>query len=151
MKIQSTMAAAVFLVAAVSTAEAAPGAHFMLNWDLDDDGAITMAELEERRDIVFNMFDNDQDGTLDAKEYGYFDETREADAANNAAEEGGEGHGQGNGGMDRVLNGLTQAHNDTNGDGIVTIEEFIGQTAAWFVAIDRNASGEITADDFGRR
>lgn len=143
-------AAAVIGVMAAQSAQAAPGEHFMLNWDLDADGVITLAELEERRDIVFNMFDNDQNGLLDAEEYGYFDETREADMANNAGQEGGGGHGHGQGGMGRVMTGLTQAYNDTDGDGTVSIEEFIGQTEAWFATIDRNGSGDITTADFGR-
>lgn len=148
MKRSVNLAAMLACVVSAASAQGVPGEHFMLNWDLNADGAITMAELEERRDIVFNMFDNDQSGVLDAVEYGYFDETREADMANNAGHEGGGGHGQG--GMGRVVNGLTQAYNDTDGDGIVSFEEFIGQTPAWFAMIDRNASGEITADDFGR-
>lgn len=144
-----TFFAALFGMIASQSAQAAPGEHFMLNWDLDADGIITVAELEERRDIVFNMFDNDQNGLLDAQEYGHFDETRIADMANNAGQEGGGGHRHG--GMGRVMAGLTQTYNDTDGDGIVTFEEFIGQTAAWFATIDRNASGDITTDDFGRQ
>lgn len=122
-------------------AQDTPGSHFIANWDLDASGAVTVAEITERREMVFNMFDNDQNGILDAAEYVMFDETRAADMENNAG-----GHGKGG---DRMQVGLTLAFNDTNEDGEVSMDEFIANSAAWVAQVDRDGDGEITAADFG--
>lgn len=75
--------------------------HFMSNWDLDSNGAVTLAEVRERRDNVFSSFDSNEDGYLDAEERGTMAEMRDTEHAS-MANEGierprGLGHGQGNG------------------------------------------------------
>ena len=40
---------------------------------------------------------------------------------------------------------------DDDGDGRVTLAEFLGVTEAWFAGVDRNGDGVITTDDFGPR
>lgn len=124
-----------------AAAQETPGAHFIANWDLDGNGTVSVAEITERREMVFGMFDDDQNGMLDAAEYVIFDETRAADMANNAS-----GHGAGAG---RMQEGLALAFNDANEDGAVSLEEFIANSAAWVALVDRDADGEITARDFG--
>jgi hypothetical protein len=124
-------------------AEDTPGSHFMLNWDLDESGAVTVAEITERREMVFNMFDQDVNGSLNAQEYVYFDETRAADMENNAG-----GHGRGAGGMQE---GLTIDFNDLDGDGEVSKAEFLERSGAWVAMVDRDEDGAITAADFGPR
>ena len=124
-------------------AEETPGSHFIENWDLNEDGTVSLQEITERRDMVFVMFDNDENGFLSAEEYVLFDETRAADMANNAG-----GNGQGGG---RMQVGLTLEFNDIDGDGSVSKEEFVGQSAAWVTEVDRDGDGAITADDFGPR
>lgn len=57
-------------------AQGAPGSHFIENWDLNADGTVTHAELEEKRGDVFYMFDADENGMLNADEYASFDEAR---------------------------------------------------------------------------
>ncbi|MEJ6478334.1 MAG: EF-hand domain-containing protein [Octadecabacter sp.] len=136
---------ALALAAPAAMAQGTPGTHFIENWDLDADGTVTAAELTERRDMVFGMFDDDQNDILDATEYANFDETRAADMAQNA---GGHGNGQGGG---RMMQGLTLDHNDTDGDGLVTRAEFTAGGAGWFELMDQNSDGAITNDDFGRR
>lgn len=139
----SMLATFALLMPLAATAQGTPGSHFIENWDLDASGAVSVEELIERREMVFNMFDDDQNGSLDAAEYTIFDETRAADMEANAG-----GHGAGGG---RMQEGLTLAFNDTNADGAVSMDEFLANSAAWFAQVDRNGDGEITAADFGPR
>lgn len=137
-----TLVAAFTVLAPLATfAQGAPGEHFITNWDLDADGFVTLTEAVERREMVFDMFDNDQNGTLDTVEYGYFDETRAADMANN-----GSGHGQGG---RHLQEGLTLAFNDSDADGVVSKEEFLAHTSDWIAMIDRNGDGVVNTADFG--
>ena len=122
--------------------EATPGAHFVENWDLDGDGAVTLAEAVEKRGQVFYMFDQDENGVLDAAEYDLFDETREADRAANA-----DGHT--NRAMDVAEGGMARAANDPDGDGQVTAAEFEQTAADWFARMDRTGDGVVTTADFG--
>ncbi|SNS70195.1 EF-hand domain-containing protein [Antarctobacter heliothermus] len=118
------------------------GAHFIEMWDLDGDAKVTAEEAAERRNDVFTAFDSDEDGFLDAEEYVMFDAAREADMAENG------GHGRG--AMMRAADGMLLAHNDTDNDGKVSREEFVGNAAAWIVAMDKNEDGAVTTADFGR-
>ncbi len=138
----TVIATLIALVPMVASAQGTPSSHFLLNWDLDEDGAVTVVEITERRELVFGMFDEDENGVLDAEEYKFFDETRAADMENNA----GGGHGKGGG---RMQKGLTLAFNDTNADGGVSMEEFLAQSGAWPASVDRDADGAITSADFG--
>jgi hypothetical protein len=120
-----------------------PGAQFIDNWDLNGDGVVTVTEAEERRGDVFLSFDANEDGILDAEEYILFDEARDADMDAAA--------GQGQGAMRRLSDGLALARNDSNGDGVVSREEFIGNAAVWVAEIDVNVDGVVTSADFAPR
>lgn len=135
-------AAMLTLSTGYSAAENAPGEHFIANWDLNEDGAVSVEDAAEQRAIVFAMFDDDNNDVLSAEEYKMFDATREQDAKANGAD-----HGKGN--MRRPQQGLMMDFNDVNADGIVTKEEFVSKTAEWIAMIDRNADGVVTKDDFG--
>ncbi len=126
-----------------SAAFAAPGDHFIENWDLDADGAVTLSEVETRRGDVFYTFDADENGVLDAEEYAMFDEARANDMQNEP------GHGR-SGTMGRAAEGMTLVFNDTDGDGAVTEAEFMAHSKAWLALIDRDGNGAITSADFGR-
>ncbi|MGJ8621171.1 MAG: EF-hand domain-containing protein [Yoonia sp.] len=141
MKITTLTLAALLPLSAA--AQGAPGAHFIENWDLDANGTVTLAELEQRRSDVFYMFDMDEDGALDAAEYVSFDAVRAADMASQG------GHGTGK--MGRVQEGLTLLFNDTDDDGQVSEAEFLAMTSEWLTLIDRDRSGDVTAADFGPR
>lgn len=119
-----------------------PGGHFIENWDLDRDGAVTPLEATTKRDELFVMFDTDGSGTLDAAEYDLFDETRDADIMTNAG-------GRGPGPMAPVVEGLVRGFNDTDGDGLVSRDEFADRTADWFPLMDRDGDGLVTSADFG--
>lgn len=138
------------VLATSAAAQGNPGGHFIESWDFDADGQVTLAEATERRGDIFVTFDEDGDGVLIAAEYVAFDEARAADMESEFGAGKGHGHGQGNGGQNASV-GMTLAFNDTDGNGSVTSEEFVGQSTAWFMMLDRNADGTITSDDFGRR
>lgn len=121
-----------------------PGSQFLNAWDLDADGAATLAEMEEMRGTVFFMFDANEDGMLDGAEYAAFDEARNNDLQNH------EGPPQSRARMQQVADGLGLAPNDANGDGSVTLAEFLAATPAWLDAIDRDGDGVVTSADFGR-
>lgn len=133
-----TLAAALLLPIAAVAQEGEPGAHFILNWDLDADGHVTLEELTLKRGDVFYTFDSDDDGVLTAEEYSHFDDARAADMEGRPAA-----------GMGRVQEGMALSFNDTDGDGQVSRDEFLSRAADWLALIDRDGSGDVTSADFG--
>lgn len=131
-----------FLAAPVFAEQGQPGAHFVENWDLDGDGQVTVVEATEKRGNVFLSFDANEDGFLDAGEYVFFDQARANDM------EGQGGHGQG--AAKRAADGMLLERNDSDGDGRVSREEFLGHAAEWIAGMDRNGDGVVTTEDFGR-
>lgn len=120
-----------------------PGAGFLEEWDLTGDGEVTAEDVASRRSDIFVSFDADDNGILDAEEYIFFDEARETSHE-------GEDKGQGGHGGDRkAAVGMTLEFNDVDGDGAVSLEEFVGQSAAWLALVDRNGDGVVMANDFG--
>lgn len=140
----TSVAAALFLGTSAFAQQGQPGAHFIENWDLDEDGQVTLAEATQKRDEIFTMFDQDENGVLSDSEYDLFDETRRTDMDENA---GGHKKGQ----MRGVDKAMMRDFNDTNGDGQVSRSEFLGNAEDWFSKMDRTGDGVITTDDFGRK
>ena len=134
---------ALLIPVAAFAADGQPGSHFIKNWDLDANGAVTLAELTEKRGDVFYTFDSDDDGMLTAEEYSYFDDARKVDMQNNAERSGGK--------MGKVQKGMTLEYNDTDGDGSVSRNEFLANTTDWLAIIDQDGSGDVTFADFGPR
>lgn len=142
-----TLALAILIATSASAAAAestTPGAHFIQNWDIDGNGAVSLEDIKTRRGDVFLTFDSNEDGALDAEEYTFFDEARANDMKNNGS------HGQAKG-MRRASDGMTLAFNDTDGNGEVSRDEFLDRSADWFAMLDRNGDGSVTSEDFGRR
>lgn len=165
MKTLPLLTAALLLSGSAAFAQDTHGAHFITNWDRNDDGIVTLAETTEKRGDVFTAFDADEDGKLSASEYDSFDEARAADQAGMQAEMGGmgqgkgkKGHGQGGMGQGNgqgMMNGnpeeagMMRGFNDSDGDGLVSREEFMAKNPDWFAKMDRNGDGSVTVDDFG--
>ena len=145
-KIILALTATTILATAAFASGGNPGQGFLENWDYDLDGQVTVEEAAERRGDIFYTFDENEDDILTAEEYLYFDEAR-------ALDHEGEDQGQaGKGNPERkAAVGMTLEFNDVDGDGQVTREEFVTQTAAWIALIDRNGDGIVTTDDFGRQ
>ncbi|PTV96400.1 EF hand domain-containing protein [Rhodobacter aestuarii] len=51
-----------------------PGQEFMLMWDLDSDGQVTLDEAREHRSDIFTMFDEDENGSFSPEELKGIDE-----------------------------------------------------------------------------
>lgn len=131
-------------VAGTAFAQQMPGAHFIENWDLNEDGQVTVSEATERRADVFVTFDANDDGFLDAEEYLAFDEARESDMKEHA--QPGKGQGLGH----RAADGLKLEANDLDNDGKVSTAEFVSGAEGWIATMDKNADGVVSSDDFGQ-
>ncbi|MCB1492725.1 MAG: EF-hand domain-containing protein [Rhodobiaceae bacterium] len=143
-KLTPAASAILLLALAIPVAHAqnqVPGQHFVENWDLNGDGKVTLEEAKERRGDVFASFDTNEDGYLDAEEYVMFDEAR----ANDMAEAGGHQRG-----MRNAAEGMRLEMNDVDGDGKVSRDEFLGRAKDWLAFLDSNGDGVVTTDDFGR-
>ncbi|HGG04239.1 MAG TPA: EF-hand domain-containing protein, partial [Aliiroseovarius sp.] len=69
-------AIALLLLAAPASAQNVPGGHFIENFDLNEDGMVTLEEVREKRGDIFYMVDQDEDNVLNSEEYDLFDATR---------------------------------------------------------------------------
>ena len=122
------------LAAALATATPVMAAE---EWDLDADGTITWAEMEEMRKRTFEAFDANQDGKLDNAEYSAFDEARAKEA---------EAHPTSL--SNRAVQGLSRATTDLNLDGMVTRDEMNTRLRAWFSSIDKDGDGVISKGEY---
>lgn len=160
MKTLVPLAAALVLAATLTSAKNVPGSHFIDNWDIDEDGAVSLAEAVERRTDFFVAYDSDENNILDAEEYALFDEARATGEADGVIQDnagaggtGGANTPQGNPevkkALKKVLIGMTLEYNDADGNGVVSLEEFLGKTAGWVAMLDRNGDEAISTADFG--
>lgn len=97
-------------------------------FDTNQDGRLTQAEIDQARQSRLAEFDQDGDGSLTLEEYQalWMDAMRE-----------------------RMVRRF-QAH-DADGDAIVTVEEFGSPFDRMVLRFDRNGDGEITLDEMRRR
>src|SRR5918995_1082498 len=97
-------------------------------FDANQDGRLTQAEIDQARQSRLAEFDQDGDGSLSLEEYQalWMDAMRE-----------------------RMVDRF-QSHDD-DGDGLVTSEEFAEPFGRIVSRLDRNDDGELTADEMRRR
>ncbi len=136
------LALSVALALPAAAQDGVPGGHFIENWDLDGDGAVTAAEIADKRDELFVMFDSDENGQLDDAEWKLFEETRKEDMAANLK-------GEPRGALLGLSQGFAHDLNDADGDGAVSREEFAARAPEAFTKMDVDGDGVVTSADFG--
>jgi Ca2+-binding EF-hand superfamily protein len=104
------------------------GERLFERFDANEDGTITQAEIDEMRSSRLAEFDEDGDGSLTLEEYQVL-------------------------WMDAMRPRMVRAFQrlDTDGDAVVTVEEFVEPFGRMVRRLDRNDDGEITQDDLRRR
>jgi len=128
------------LIAASAHAQESAQERFMTNWDLDGNGAITLAEVMEMRENISYSFDSNADGAIDGAEYDMFDEARANDMSSVRKSDKLK--------MKSIAGGLARATTDVDGDGQVTRAEFMDTAEPWHKKLDRNGDGKVTSADF---
>lgn len=130
-----------------------PGEDFMLQWDADADGQVTLMEATERRASMWMMFDTDADGFWSAAELVGIKEHQDLEAELQGeamrANDQVAGSGPGNSISISALSNLESY--DADGNGTLSEAEYVDGTPIWFTLRDRNADGAISMADFGPR
>lgn len=137
--IVTTALSALLATSAFAAGNGTPGAGFLNEWDMNTDGQVTAEEVSSRRSDIFVSFDADDNSILDAEEYAFFDEARATSHGN----QGGQAR------KSKGAVGMTLEFNDIDGDGAVTLEEFVSQSATWLALLDTNGDGVVMTEDFG--
>jgi Ca2+-binding EF-hand superfamily protein len=103
------------------------GDRLFEQFDANQDGLITQAEIDQVLGDRLASFDQNNDGSLNLEEYQalWLDAMRE-----------------------RMVDRF-QSHDD-DGDAVVTVEEFVGSYSSMVRRLDSNDDGQLTRDDFRR-
>ncbi|MDV7143012.1 EF-hand domain-containing protein [Tropicimonas sp. TH_r6] len=112
-----------------------PGGNALTRWDANNDGRVTLAEVEAGRAALFGTYDINNDGTLSTDEF-----ARIAPQA----------YGGRQANNQRGTQSVIRSQIDTNGDGLVTRKEYVAGARLWRDRMDTNGDGVLTATDFGR-
>ncbi|MBO9472899.1 hypothetical protein J7413_05050 [Shimia sp. R10_1] len=107
------------------------------SWDLDADGTITWAEMEDMRKRTFETFDTNQDGKLDNAEYSAFDDARAQNAKDHPSSL-----------SNRAVLGLGRGTMDINLDGDVTRDEMTTRLREWFTSMDKDGDNILTKGEY---
>ena len=149
-------------------------ADFILEWDMNEDGRVTLDDVATRRGDLFEMFDLDGSGAIDRAEQANMAQTiATQEETNREAHGGGQGQRQGQGQMQGQGRGQAQGHGrgpggrgtspgqmihgamtpgfaDSDRDGQITAREWAEATPRLFAQLDANGDGQVDATDFGR-
>lgn len=134
------------------------GANFIESWDMSQTGTVSVEDMQTRRGDLFDMFDHDGNGYLEADELAQMAETVTAQGelrlerqAENRAErqvEGRRGQGQNANPTGAIIHAaMSVEFNDADGDGRFSREEFLTATERLFATLDRNGDGRIDLSD----
>jgi hypothetical protein len=106
----------------------APGERLFEAYDVNQDGTLTQAEVDQARQAKLAEFDADGDGSLSLEEYQalWLDAMRE------------------------FMVDQFQAHDD-DGDGLVTVAEFSERTGGLVGRLDADGDGEVTLVELRER
>lgn len=141
-----------------------PGAEFLAEWDVSGTGSVTLADMQTRRAEIFEMFDLNGDGQIDTPEAENMAQTVAGQQQNNAeahagqqrdgngqGQARGQNQGKGGNGPGRIIHAaMSTEANDTDGNGVITRQEFVDVSEQIFIALDRDNDGALTLADFGR-
>ncbi len=157
--ITASAVALMLATSALAQGNDARGANFVASWDMSQTGTVTLEDMQIRRGDLFDMFDHDGNGYLEADELAQMAETVTAQGAlrlerqaENRAErqsEGRRGQGQATTSAGEIIHqAMTLAFNDLDGDGRISRAEFIAATERLFEMLDRKGKGYIAPGDF---
>lgn len=119
-----------------------PGAQFIENWDLSDNGYVSRADFLQRRDDIFRMFDADENDILGEADL-------QAIADHLAAEDDQRGNAAGGRGPGQIIHeAMTLQFNDTDGDGAISRAEFAESSVRVVGMLDANGDDKIDSADF---
>lgn len=112
-----------------------PNGNFLSSWDANNDGKVTLAEVETRRAALFSTYDTNGDGALSAAEFDRITPQSVGGRQSNSL---------------RGTRQVVRSQIDINGDGLVTRNEYVAGAQIWRDRMDLNGDGVLTTADFGR-
>ncbi len=112
-----------------------PGGGLMARWDANNDGRVTLAEVEARRSALFTSYDSNGDGFLSSAEFDRITPQSVGGRPGNSL---------------RGSRMIVRTQVDTNGDGVVSRKEYVAGARIWRDRMDIDGNGVLTTSEFGQ-